>query len=128
MNSIPFVTAGLSSIFIQIEQRTLVAAGVIFRAVDPVFDMFHPPVDAKEIRSLHVFLLIQEGIGKAISQQEQTKFQDDCLVAKVQKLESAVRDLSEDDGETKFTVNELAIILDMDVEEIQDILRLTGDN
>lgn len=72
--------------------------------------------------------LIQEGIGKAISQQEQTKFQDDCLVAKVQKLESAVRDLSEDDGETKFTVNELAIILDMDVEEIQDILRLTGDN
>ena len=63
MNSIPFVTAGLSSIFIQIEQRTLVAAGVIFRAVDPVFDMFHPPVDAKEIRSLHVFLLIQEGIG-----------------------------------------------------------------
>lgn len=72
--------------------------------------------------------LIQEGIRKAISQQEQTKFQDDCLVAKVQKLESAVRDLSEDDGETKFTVNELAIILDMDVEEIQDILRLTGDN
>lgn len=72
--------------------------------------------------------LIREGIRKAIRQQEQMKFQDDCLIAKVQKLESAVRDLSEDDGETKFTVNELAIILDMDVEEIQDILRLTGDN
>ena len=72
--------------------------------------------------------LIREGIRKAIRQQEQMKFQDDCLVAKVQKLEAAVRDLSEDDGETKFTVNELAIILDMDVEEIQDILRLTGDN
>lgn len=72
--------------------------------------------------------MVREGIENAIRQQEQTKFQDDCLVAKVQNLESAVRDLSEDDGETKFTVNELAIILDMEVEEIQDILRLTGDN
>lgn len=75
-----------------------------------------------------LFDLIREGIGNTIRQQEQMKFQDECLVAKVQKLESAVRELSEDDGETKFTVNELAIILDMNVEEIQDILRLTGDN
>ena len=51
-------------------------------------------------------------------------------MAKVEKLEEAVRDLSEDEEgqETKFSIDELAIILDMDAEEIRDVLRLTGDD
>lgn len=73
---------------------------------------------------------IQKGIQSAIEAQNQKNFEDDYLVAKVQRLESAVKDLSEDEeGEaTKFTVEELAIILDMDLEEIRDVLRLTGDD
>lgn len=39
-------------------------------------------------------------------------------VAKVEKLESAVKDLTDDDGENRFTIDELAVILDMNVDEI----------
>lgn len=72
---------------------------------------------------------IRKGIKEVLEAQTQQNFADDCLVAKVENLESAVRDLSEgEDGEeSKFSVGELAIILDMEIEEIQDILRLTGD-
>lgn len=73
---------------------------------------------------------IRAGIRNAIEEQTQRKFEDDYLVAKVEKLESAVRELTEgdDDENAKFSIEELAIILDMDVEEIRDVLRLTGDD
>ena len=73
-------------------------------------------------------LQLRKGIISAIEEQTQQKFQDDCLVAKVEKLESAVKDLTDDDGENRFTIDELAVILDMNVDEIRDILRLTGDD
>lgn len=73
-------------------------------------------------------LQLRKGIIAAIEEQTQQKFQDDCLVTKVEKLESAVRDLTDDDGENRFTIDELAVILDMNVDEIRDILRLTGDD
>lgn len=73
---------------------------------------------------------IRAGIRRAIEEQTQRKFEDDYLVAKVEKLEAAVRELTEDedDESSKFSVEELAIILDMDEEEIRDVLRLTGDD
>lgn len=73
---------------------------------------------------------VRGGIREAIEIQTQRKFEDDYLVAKVEKLESAVKELAEDeeDGETKFSIEELAIILDMDADEIRDVLRLTGDD
>lgn len=73
---------------------------------------------------------IRCGICHAIEEQTQRKFEDDYLVAKVEKLEAAVRELTEDeeDESSKFSVEELAIILDMDEEEIRDVLRLTGDD
>ena len=73
-------------------------------------------------------LQLRKGIIAAIEEQTQQKFQDDCLVTKVEKLESAVKDLTDDDGENRFTIDELAVILDMNVDEISDILRLTGDD
>ena len=73
-------------------------------------------------------LQLRKGIIAAIEEQTQQKFQDDCLVTKVEKLESAVKDLPDDDGENRFTIDELAVILDMNVDEIRDILRLTGDD
>lgn len=73
---------------------------------------------------------IRRGIVQVIEEQTERKIQDDSLVARVEKLDHAIRELSEDeeDGEAKFSVNELAIILDMDVEEMKDVLRLTGDD
>ena len=73
---------------------------------------------------------IRKGLEEVCWEQKQQKFRDDSLVARVEKLESAVRELSddEDDARNAFSINELAIILDMDVEEIRDTLRLTGDD
>lgn len=73
---------------------------------------------------------IRQGIDDAIALQSEQKFADDCLVAKVEKLEAAVRELSDDEdgGGTTFSVEELAIILDMDGDEIRKVLRLTGDD
>lgn len=73
---------------------------------------------------------IRRGIAKVIEEQTEQKIHDDSLVARVEKLDNAIRELSEDeeDGKAKFSVNELAIILDMDVEEMKDVLRLTGDD
>ena len=58
----------------------------------------------------------------------QQKFRDDYLVSKVENLEAAVKELTDDDDATKFTIDELAVILDMNVDEIRDVLRLTGDD
>ena len=73
---------------------------------------------------------IRKGLEEVCREQKQQKFRDDSLVARVEKLESAVRELAddEDDARNAFSINELAIILDMDVEEIRDTLRLTGDD
>lgn len=73
---------------------------------------------------------VRAGIRNAVEEQTQKKFEDDYLVAKVEKLEAAVRELNDedDDESAKFSVEELAIILDMDEEEIRDVLRLTGDD
>lgn len=73
-------------------------------------------------------LQLRKGIIAAIEDQTQQKFQDDCLIAKVEKLEAAVKELTDDDGENRFTIDELAVILDMNVDEIRNILRLTGDD
>ena len=70
---------------------------------------------------------IESGICGIVSQSERQKFEDDILVEKVRKLEAAVRELTEENEEKKFSVEELSILLDMDIDEIRDILRLTGD-
>lgn len=72
---------------------------------------------------------IRKGIVLAVEEQTQRKFADDCLVAKVEKLDSAIKELTEDeeDGTSEFSLAELAVILDMDVEEMKDVLRLTGE-
>lgn len=71
---------------------------------------------------------IRSGILNAIEEQTQQKFRDDYLVSKVENLESAVKELTDEDDTTKFTIDELAVILDMNVDEIRDVLRLTGDD
>ena len=46
---------------------------------------------------------------------------------KVRDLETKIKELLEDD-DVKYSVDELAAFLDMDVEEIQAVLRLTGED
>ena len=48
---------------------------------------------------------LRKGIQAVLDEQSQQKFADDSLVAQVEKLESAVRDLSDDeDGKCAFSV------------------------
>lgn len=72
---------------------------------------------------------IRKGLTQVIEEQTQRKYGDEQLVEKVQKLEDAIKELTDDEEseESAFSVNELAIILDMEIDEIKDILRLTGD-
>ena len=42
-------------------------------------------------------------------------------------METRIKELLEDE-EVKYSVDELAAFLDMDVDEIQAVLRLTGDD
>lgn len=70
---------------------------------------------------------VKQGLLKSMKEKEQQNYQDEILVEKVRKLEGAVRELSEE-GERKFSLEELALLLDMDVDEIRDVLRLTGDD
>ena len=70
---------------------------------------------------------LRKGVKEAANQQDEQKFEDDCLVAKVQNLDNVMKDLTDgDEGEPKFSVEELAIMLDMDIDEMKDIIRLTG--
>ena len=46
----------------------------------------------------------------------------------LKKLSRILFGEDDEDEKSKFSVEELAIILDMDVEEIRDVLRLTGDD
>lgn len=69
---------------------------------------------------------IRRGIRDMLKEQAQQRSEDESLVEKVRRLESAVRELAGDE-DIKFSVEELSAYLDMDVEEIQDILRLAGE-
>ena len=62
-----------------------------------------------------------------LEEQTQQKKEDHFLVEKVQNLEEKLKTITED-GNIKYTIEELSAFLDMDTEEMEAILRLTGDN
>lgn len=70
---------------------------------------------------------VRNAVNQSIRMQQEQSWEDDLLINRVEKLESAVRDLT-DGAEDKFSVEELSAFLDMSVEEIRDVLRLTGDD
>lgn len=70
---------------------------------------------------------MQQAMKIWLNEQIDLKLQDESMVEKVRRLEAAIRELSDDDN-PRFTVEELSAYLDVDVEQIQDILKLTGDD
>lgn len=70
---------------------------------------------------------VREAVSQSVRLQQEQSWEDDLLINKVEKLEAAVKDLT-DGSEDKFSVEELSAFLDMSVEEIRDVLRLTGDD
>lgn len=70
---------------------------------------------------------IRQGIVEMLKNQHQQRQEDQFLVERVQTLEKAVKELTDEIGE-KFSIEELSAFLDMEVEEIRSILKLTGDD
>lgn len=70
---------------------------------------------------------IRQGILELLKSQQQQKQSDEFLVERVQTLEKAVKELTDEIGE-KFSIEELSAFLDMEAEEIRSILKLTGDD
>lgn len=84
---------------------------------------------AAEQEEIHTWLIneIRSTILLFLEEQSQQKKEDDILVEKVRNLEARVKELTEDE-DVKYSVEELAVFLDMDVEEMESVLRLTGDD
>ncbi len=82
-----------------------------------------------EAEDFHAFLCgeIRNAILFMVEQQTDQKQSDNILVEKVRDLETKIKELLEDD-DAKYSVEELAAFLDMEVDEIQAVLRLTGED
>ncbi|QBE95917.1 RNA polymerase sigma factor RpoS [Blautia producta] len=82
-----------------------------------------------EAEDFHAFLCgeIRNAILFMVEQQTDQKQRDNILVEKVRDLETKIKELLDDD-DAKYSVEELAAFLDMEVDEIQAVLRLTGDD
>lgn len=61
-----------------------------------------------------------------LEEQTMQKEQDQVIVERVQHLEQAIKELTDDEN-TQFSVEELSAFLDMEREEIEAVLRLTGE-
>lgn len=85
-------------------------------------------IEATEHVDLQMEKGIRDGILYMIEEQTEQKRRDDTMVDKVTRLEKAVKDLTDGDDDLEFSVDELSIFLDMPKEEIEDVLRLVGEN
>lgn len=69
---------------------------------------------------------IRSGMRELLEEHHDRKHRDEAVVHKVNRLKDAIEELS-DGEEMDFSVAELSAYLDLSVEEIEDILRLTGE-
>ena len=83
----------------------------------------------EEAEDISAFLSgeIRNAILLLLEEQTDQKQSDDILVEKVRNLEHKIKEIMDDDDD-KYSAEELSAFLDMDLEEIQGILRLTGED
>ena len=72
------------------------------------------------------FFLVRETISDFMEEHRVQKHKDNTVVNKVNRLKDAIEELSDGD-DMDFSVAELSAYLDMSVEEIEDILRIAGE-
>ena len=87
--------------------------------------LFQAMLEEKEQEA--ILAKVEAAVISAVAAKASLAESDRELIAKVEKLEEAVRELNDGEGE-QFTIAELAVILDKSPEEIHAILRLTGDD
>ena len=69
---------------------------------------------------------IKQAMSLLLEEQKELSGRDKKMVEKVEMLDEAIKSLTEELGR-KISIDELAIHLGLEVEEIEDILKLTGD-
>lgn len=69
---------------------------------------------------------IKQAMSLLLEEQKELSGRDKKMVEKVQMLDEAITSLTEELGR-KISIDELAIHLGMEIEEIEDILKLTGE-
>ena len=70
--------------------------------------------------------VVRETISDFMEEHRVQKHKDNTVVNKVNRLKDAIEELSDGD-DMDFSVAELSAYLDMSVEEIEDILRIAGE-
>ena len=70
--------------------------------------------------------LCESGNGDAIHANEETKKSNEGIVSRVNHLNEAIHNL-EEELEHKVSVDELSAYLEMPAAEIEDVLRMSGD-
>ena len=69
---------------------------------------------------------VRQSMQLLLEEQKELQGRDKKMIEKVQMLDEAIKSLTEELGR-KISIDELAIHLGMEIEEIEDILKLTGD-
>lgn len=82
--------------------------------------------DSPAACSAHILNSINEAMSQAILGSREKREMGDHLVSRVNHLNEAVQNL-ERDLEHKVSIEELSAYLEMPLQEIQDILRMSGD-
>lgn len=74
----------------------------------------------------YVYAEIRRALEEALEEAVQVRRTGDQIADRVNKLSDSIRELT-DDLERQVTIEELSAFLDMEVEEIEDILKLAGE-
>lgn len=85
-------------------------------------DRMNNPSEAHE----RIICEIRRSMQMLIEEQTELKNRDKKMVEKVHRLDESIQTLTEELGR-KVTVGELAVYMGMSEEEVEDILRLTGE-
>ena len=73
-----------------------------------------------------ILLQVKQSMQLLLEEQSELSNRDKKMVEKVQALDESIQALTEELGR-KVTIDELAVYMGLEVEEIEDILKLTGE-
>lgn len=85
-------------------------------------EMITDPETAEEA----ILLQVKQSMQLLLEEQSELSNRDKKMVEKVQALDESIQVLTEELGR-KVTIDELAVYMGLEVEEIEDILKLTGE-
>lgn len=85
-------------------------------------EMITDPLTADEM----IRLQMKQSMQLLLEEQSELSNRDKKMVEKVQALDESIQALTEELGR-KVTIDELAVYMGLEVEEIEDILKLTGE-